>query len=221
MPHELLKHLDQRAAKVIRYRQILASAPQFLERAESTFRMFKTLRDKIFDAAPAFYEMKGISSGVKHVVRVNQVHKDRVRKEIEDEKLDPDVGKPIVKELSLLDVSIVSEADLKREEMVKAGGKIDGFYASAEAALDAVEQVIQHFEGLQRAEDEDEDWSGRGTSNGQRPVAGNGMGDADVTDLAAAREKKNGKKKTSKKKATRKPRVKKTKAEESPPPAEG
>lgn len=199
MPHELLKHLDERAARVVHFRDTLKDVPAYLERAETSFRLFKTLRDKVFEEAPRLYETKGILAGLRRAPTLVQVHKDRVKKLIEDEKIAPEVGKPTLKELAALDVTLMVDAEQRKDELTRLAGKLDGYYAAALEALDAIDVTLGQLVHSKSIEEDEEDWSGRGTANGQREVKKPGGGVK-----RSARAKSNGT-------AKRKPAVRKPK----------
>jgi hypothetical protein len=217
MPLNLIKDLDKKAAASISFRGTLKDAPLQLDRAETAFRMFHALRGKILDGAPDVLELKGYIIGIRQTKKFARERQDAIRAAIKEEEISSEVGKPAIAELAAAVALSMKFATSKQEELSRAGGKLEGYYYAALDALGEIERAIAHFNSTQ--EDDDGDWSGRGTENGQRPVEDGGNG-ASVTPIASARGGKNGKKKKAavkKKTATRKPRVKKTKAEAPPP----
>lgn len=182
MPLKILEHLERRARGVEKFEKLLENVPVSLHRAEASERAFSRLRAKIVEIAPTLYELKGLAAGLKAVEKLVRSRQDRVRSEVESERLDPEVGKAIVGELHAVWKSAKMEAKTKLTELARAAGQIDGYYWAAADALDEIARIVAHFERGQRM-DEDEDWSGRGTPNGQRPAEG-----ASVTSIGSAKK---------------------------------
>lgn len=182
MPLKVVDHLDRKAKGSEKFEEVLKDASDSLHRAEASYRAFVRFREKILEETPALYELKGLAAGLEAVERLVRSRQDRIRAEIEAERLDPEVGKVIVAELHAVWKSAKLEARTKRTELARAAGRIDGYYWAGADALDEIGRIIVHFEQGQRIA-EDEDWSGRGTSNGQRPAEG-----ASVTPIGAAKK---------------------------------
>ena len=68
-------------------------------------------------------------------------------------------------------MGILQAQEARKVELQKLAGRIDGVYWAASEALRELSQTLRHYAGQRDAGDE-EDWSGRGTGNNQRPATG-------------------------------------------------
>jgi len=204
MPLKLIDHLDKKAAKSVDFRRLLAPAPVSLQRAENAYKMFYRFRGKILEEAPGLYELKGLVAGYGAFEAVLRRHRERVKEEIKQERIEPEVGKPVIQELFSAWGSGKEEMNAKRDELSRLAGKLDGYYWAANTALEEIEDTIAHFQQTERMQD-DEDWSGREA--------------AKVTPIRRTRSPK--KKKAAKKKAAKKAtKVPIEEVQEIPPGAE-
>jgi len=210
MPLKLIRHLDEKEREIGPFRAVLKDHPVMLDRAETAHRLYRGLRDKILEEAPKLYELKGLCAGLEAGPGVVRDHQDAVRDALKDEKLEPEVAKPILNTLAAVTDTLQDRHGKNREQVNRLAGTIDGYY---NAAVETLKDLARTVLSVVRAEEEpEEDWSGRGTENGQRPVETKGGNGASVTPIAAARGK-NGAKKTA-----RKPRTKRTKKTPEAPP---
>jgi len=211
MPLKLLAQLDAKLAALGDFHRELADAPVLLDRAETSVRVFRGIRAKLAEAAPNIHELKGLSAGIRQAAPIVQQHAEIVKQRVKDEKMDPALGKELVGVIAAAINSLREGAEARTVELHRAAGKVDGLYAAADSALEDVVATLASFRRSKEAEGEEEDWSGRGTPNGQRAPgaqeaageAGNGNGKGKVVPLKKAPQ-------------GRIPRVKKPKAEPTP-----
>jgi hypothetical protein len=179
MPLKLLMQLDAALTALGDYKRDLAEAPVLLDRVETSVRVFRGIRAQLAEAAPNLHEMKGVAAGLRQAGPITQQHIEIVKAAIRDEKVDPAVGKEIISTVSRAVLSLHEAAEDRARELNRLAGKIDGLYAAAKSALSeatAARTALDLAKEREREESED-DWSGRGTPNGQRPVkGGNGKG---------------------------------------------
>lgn len=203
MPLNVLRNLIERAERLGDWRARLAGNPTLLTRLEVAFETYLEARGEIFANAANFSEMKGVQAGLKLAGPKIRAQQEGVKRLIADGGLEAEHGKCAVLQLAKVADAVLSDVDSKREEMMRHAGRIDGLSKIGNSAIDKIETAVANLERQERvAEDDEEDWSGRGTANGQRPV-GSGAELLEAAGLEAP--KKNG----AKKKATRKKAAKK------------
>jgi hypothetical protein len=177
-------------------------------------RVFRGIRAQLAEAAPNLHELKGVAAGLRQAGPIAQQHAEIAKAAVRDEKVDPALGKELVSVVARAVLSLHEAAEERTRELNRLAGKLDGLYAAAKAALSEAAAARQAFERARERDAEEEDWSGRGTGNGQRApeavqdglgAAGNGKGKGKVVSLKKAPQK-------------RAPRVKRAKAEA---PADG
>lgn len=170
MPLRLIAKLDEVRDRVVSFREILADTPDSLARAEAHWVAYEEARAKIFDEVPKLYELRGIVAGLQLAVPSIRGRQEEVKREVEEERISSEAAKVALTVLSAATVSVVSAKDTRRSELARVAGQIDGIFWSAHAALNRISDVLRHFdESVRREDGEDDDWTGRGTDNGQRP----------------------------------------------------
>ena len=194
MPLKLLANLDAALLALGDYRAELATAPVLLDRAETSVRVFRGIRTQLAEAAPNLHELKGVAAGLRQAGPIVQQHIEIVKQRVKDEKLDPTLGKELIQVLAAAVLSVREAGEARTVELNRAAGKVDGLNIAAASALGDVTATILAFRRAKEAEGEEEDWSGRGTPNGQRAPepqeaagggGGNGKGKGRVVPLKA------------------------------------
>lgn len=189
MPLKLLAQLDAAMLGIGDYQHELTDAPVLLDRAETSIRVFKEIRAKLAELAPTLHELKGVAAGFRQADPIVRQHSEIVKQKVKDEQLDPALGKELVAIVSAAAFSLREAAEVRTGELNRLAGKVDGLYLAAKTAFAELTNVL---DSARRAkEEESEDWSGRGTENGQRPVeaSGNGNGKGKVVPLKKSPQK--------------------------------
>lgn len=193
MPLKLLAQLDAAMLGIGDYQRELADAPVLLDRAETSIRVFKEIRSKLAELAPNLHELKGVAAGFRQADPIVRQHSEIVKQKVKDEQIDPALGKELVAIISSAAFSLREAAEVRTGELNRAAGKVDGLYLAAKTAFAELTSVLESARRAKEAEKEEaeEDWSGRGTENGQRPVeaAGNGNGKGKVVPLKKSPQK--------------------------------
>jgi len=194
MPLKLIRHLDAREREIYSYRQLLKESPMMLDRAETSFRAYAKIRDKMFEESPKLLELRGIVAGMNQAAPILQAHQEMVKGHIKDDKVDPVAGKYTVTVIGQMAVGLKGDIIARKDEYQSVVGRLDGLYWAAVNALDEIQNTInQYVRSQSREEEEESDPLGWGTENGTRPV--NGGNGASVTPIKAAKSKGTTKKK--------------------------
>jgi len=196
MPLKLIAQLDAAFVDLGDFRRELAGVPIYLDRAETSARVFREIRGKLAEVAPNLYELKGVAAGLRQAEPVVRQYSEIVKQGIKDEKFDPALGKELISIISRAVDSLREVAESRSMELSRVAGKVDGLYLAAKTAFSELTNVIaaNHRAVEVEKDAEDGDWSGRGTENGQRPVGtsgGNGdLGNgAQVVPIKAKRQR--------------------------------
>lgn len=192
MPLKLISHLDAAVLGVGDYKRELADAPVLLDRAETAIRVFREIRAKLVELAPTLHELKGVAAGLRQADPIARQHSEIVKQKVKDEQLDPALGKELIAIVSAAALSLREAAEVRTGELNRLAGKVDGLYLAAITAFSELTSVLDAARRAKEVEKEEaEDWSGRGTENGQRPAeaAGNGNGRGKVVPLKKAPQK--------------------------------
>ena len=171
MPLKLIAQLDAGLLALGDYKRDLAEAPVLLDRVETSVRVFRGIRAQLAEAAPNLHELKGLAAGLRQAGPIAQQHIEIVKAKVRDEKIEPELGKELVGVLAAAVASLHEAAEARTQELTRLAGRLDGLYAAAKSALQEATAARQALERAAEREAEAEDWSGRGTPNGQRPVA--------------------------------------------------
>lgn len=219
MPLNLLKNLELALEKALNFRRLIADSPVHLDRAETALKTFERAREELRREAPNFHEEKGILAGLKLAGPIVLRIQEQTKKSISEGKLDPEVGKAVVRAFSSAATELLNEVETRTEVIQRKAGKLDGIHWAAKDALEQIAATCRHY-AAGKAQEDEEDWSGREAAKATAEAAsggGNGRS-AEVVDLAAARGGKNGKKTSTRKKGTTKraPRKKTAKEPEAP-----
>lgn len=196
MPMNKIKGLLAREAALGDWRGRLTSNDFAVVKCEAAYELYREDLDLLFVEAQVVSETKGLQAGLKLAKPELRAVQDENRTKIANAEIEAEVGNAAVKALGKAADGVQRALEGKREEMMRAAGKVDAIEKSAQTALSKIETVVaNHERQLRVADDEDDDWSGRGTANGQREVPA-----------------KNGKKTPRKKTARRKKATKKAEA---------
>lgn len=171
MPFKTIQNLIERQESLGDWRSKLAGNDTVIMRCEMAFETYLEARSLFFEKAQSISETKGLQGGLKRSKPLLRAKQDEIRILIAENKHDPDVGKSQIQSIAEIAHSVQSHIESEREMMMRHSGSFDGYCKMASSALDKIEIAIaNHDRQLRMAEDDDEDWSGRGTDNGQRPV---------------------------------------------------
>lgn len=158
MPLSKIIHLDEREAEFRGFEDLLEEFPIMLERASSAYRTFIRARDKMLELTSVVYELKGIVAGLALCIPEIVTEQEITRKKIEGEKIDEDIGKDMISALSRAAKLVTEKRRKNYEELKKAAGRLEGFYWSAEDALNELERAVKSLDEEEDEEDEDANW---------------------------------------------------------------
>lgn len=173
---KILRGLIERQEKLGDWRSRLADTPA-LVRVQVIWEMYLDVRTALFDQIQMLFETKGIQAGLKLSGPLLRARQDGLRSAIGEARMDAEDGKLRMTELSAVAASVQQSLEERREEMMRHAGTVDGYVKTATSALEKIEQTLANHDRQIRAAEEDADnWSGRATENGQRPVKVKGNG---------------------------------------------
>jgi hypothetical protein len=205
MPLRMLANLDEKVEEILNFRKILADAPASLQRAEAVYDTFRRTREKILQEAPNFHEIRGVVAGLELVGPMVAAEKQLVKAEFEAGRIEKEDAKRHIELLTKVAARVLEAQELRKVEMQKLAGKVDGIYWAAAESIKHVANVLRHYAGQKNREEDGEDPMGWGTENGQRPAdGGNGESGAKVTPIAAAKKRNGAKKRATRKRGTTK-----------------
>jgi hypothetical protein len=213
MPLNLLKNLELALEKALNFRKALADSPVHLDRAETALKTFERARDELLKEAPNFHEEKGVLAGLKLAGPIILRIQEQTKKMLADGKIEPEVGKAVVRAFSSAADELLKEVDVRTEVIQRKAGKLDGIHWAAKDALVQIADTCRHYAAAKAMED-DEDWSGRATAR-KAEDGGNGKS-AKVLDLAASRGKDRAEKSGRRRGTTKRAPRKKTSEPEAP-----
>lgn len=168
MPFKLLRKLEQEAREVD-WRGATKNAETVAARCEVAWQTFERTKAVIEAAAPTVEQLKGVVKGMEVAGQIVAQYKAILQARAKEEK--------ITKEEFLEKAAVIDEAlrglaegrDKQREELIRAAGKIDGIYSSAQETLAQIRDYLSNLARQERMLEEME-------ADGSRPAARPGNG---------------------------------------------
>lgn len=146
MPFKLIQKLEEEQGK-IQYEEATKDAANVRYKCDAAMASYRRLRDAIKELAPLVEQTKGLAKGMELSVPIVNQFKVLVRSSYEKEELDKETASAQIQLLVKVELALVDSARQKKDELIRAAGKVDGIY---EAALKNLEQVRDYLQGHAR-----------------------------------------------------------------------
>lgn len=158
MPFKLISRLEEKNNKEVGdYKTKLEGDEKSITNADILFQMYLEFRNKIMESSSSIkiYETKGIICGLKLSEKYINIGKNNIKKEVNEEKIEVQVGKKVISELDNVWKDIKNtEIKSKESELDKIIGKVDAYFESASICLDKIKILIDKYNRYKRIEEE-------------------------------------------------------------------
>jgi hypothetical protein len=149
MPYRLLSKLLE-AESAVNFKALAKDAPHVLERCEVTMLLFKKYKGQIQELAPSLEQLKGLVKGFELATEIAGQHKKILQEACKKQEMSKEEFLDKAQLVDAVCQSLKEGAENRKEELLKAAGRIEGMFTSAMGALEQIRGFLQNLE-TQRA----------------------------------------------------------------------
>lgn len=146
MSFKMLQNLEEIVAK-LNYEEATKDALNVRAKCDAAMASYRRLRDALKELTPIVEQNRGLTRGLELSVPIVGQFKVLVKSALEKDELDKEAAVAQIQLLTKVETALIDSSRQRKEELIRALGRMDGIY---EAAVKNLDQIKDYLTGLSR-----------------------------------------------------------------------